>query len=124
MSILFNAMQASGFKSLDEDATLEKIAQSRANGEQPRPLTFDEFFHMTSDEHNALAGCMIEINSNYSLDEMASLGAAGVRLKSIENLDLTVNPYTYDKIYGKKWRVWVDGFPTPELMAATPWEED
>lgn len=122
MSIIFNGNQVSGFTPISEDETQKRIAESFAKGEAPRPLSFDEFFHMTTDEHNELAGCLVEINRAYSLEEMTVEGK-GKQLESITNLNLVNKPFTYDKLYGKMWRVWVGGFPSQELMDATPWEE-
>lgn len=122
MSILFNGYQVCGFDTISEEETVERMIESREKGDAPRPLSFDEFFKMTAEEHNALKGCKIEINSKYSVDDITKMTLSG-KLESITNLNMATNPPSYDKIYGKMWRVWVNGFPSQELMDATPWEE-
>lgn len=108
MSIMFNLNQF-GVVQIDDDQTEKKIQRDKALGRIPRAIPREELRRLTHAELEKLYGSYIEINRERCTEEEYQ------KLRSGETLDRAR--------YGIQWRMWEGGFPTPEQMASTPWEE-
>lgn len=130
MSIAFAFNVPSGRKPLPGEvvSSPEAEAVSRARGNNPHPMSRAEFFALphkdTGTFHPAnpwvdtssLVGCQMEFNpAVFTPDEIE-------RMANGETLSEGLNMRCSNQNYGYNWRVWVDGVPSPALMAATPWE--
>lgn len=108
MSIQFNKNQF-GVVEVSDEETEERIAMDQVQGHIPKVIPREELIRLKHSELVELYGSYIEINREACTDEEYQSLHNGDKLKR--------------DTYGSKWRMWDGGFPTPELMVATPWEE-
>ena len=108
MSIMFNANQF-GIVEVSDEETEERIALDQARGHIPTVVPRERLIRLKHSELEELYGSFIEINRDACTDEEYQKIRSGEVLRRTD--------------YGGKWRMWEGGFPTPEQMASTPWEE-
>ena len=124
MSIVFGTFGSAKVDcDLEEDRMRAEL--SAAKGEQPHPLTKQEFEENLIIIHHEIDGTdwPERRTPDWMKNRPVELKPGAYTAEQIEKIMAgDINILNFD-VYGTKWRLWVDGWPTQKLKNSTPWEE-